>query len=127
MTARLTPWRRPTTFLAVWSHKVLRWATPLFGLLALGGAAWAAADGQPLYLIPVVVSAVAAALGLVGLLYRRTGRSRRLIVIPAAIVVVNAAFLTGWANVVRGRRIGAWHRTDWAAVPPGSAHEADSR
>ena len=127
MTARLTPWRRPTAFLAVWSHKVLRWATPLFGLLAVGGAAWAAADGQPLYLIPVALIAAAAGLGLVGLRNRRTGRSLRLIDIPAAVVVVNAAFLTGWANVVMGRRIGAWHRTDWAAAPPGSAHEADSR
>jgi len=127
MTTRLTPWRRPTAFLAVWSHKLLRWATPLLGLLALLGAVWAAADGQPLYLIPVAVTAVVGGLGLAGLANRRTGKPRRLLDIPAAIVVVNAAFLVGWANVVMRRRIGAWNRTEWAAVGKETARNAGSR
>jgi cellulose synthase/poly-beta-1,6-N-acetylglucosamine synthase-like glycosyltransferase len=127
MTTRLTPWRHPTAFLAVWSHKLLRWATPLLGLLALGGAAWAAADGQPLYLIPVAFTAVVGGLGVAGLANRRTGTPRRLLDIPAAIVVVNTAFLVGWANVAMGRRIGAWNRTEWAAVGEGTARNAGSR
>lgn len=117
MTGRLTPWRRPGPFLAVWSHKLLRWASPLFGLLGVAGAALAAAEGEPLYLIPVVLAAIVAGVGLAGLGLPHARGSRRLIDIPAAMIVVNIAFLVGWANVVMGRRIGAWHRTDWTAVP----------
>ena len=28
MMLRIPPWRRPGSFLAIWSHKLLRWATP---------------------------------------------------------------------------------------------------
>ena len=43
-------------------------------------------------------------------------RAPRITSLPLAVVVVNLAFLSGWINVLRGRRIDAWHRTDWAAV-----------
>ena len=47
-----------------------------------------------------------------GLILRRSGRRAHWASLPLAVLVVNAAFLVGWVNVLRGRRIGAWHRTD---------------
>jgi cellulose synthase/poly-beta-1,6-N-acetylglucosamine synthase-like glycosyltransferase len=117
MAGRLTPWRHPSASLAIWSHKLLRWATPLLGVVALLAAAGLAAGGSPAYLVPLMIAAILVGLGLVALALRRRGRAARWASLPLAIVVVNAAFLVGWANVIRGRRIGAWHRTDWAALP----------
>ena len=33
MATRITPWKRPGTALAIWSHKLLRWATPFLAAL----------------------------------------------------------------------------------------------
>jgi cellulose synthase/poly-beta-1,6-N-acetylglucosamine synthase-like glycosyltransferase len=120
MAGRLTPWRRPSAFLAIWSHKIVRWATPIIagagGLAALG----LGLTGEPLFLVPVAAGAVVLALAAVGWALRAVGRPLRFGSLPLAIVVVNLAFLTGWWNVVRGRRIEAWHREQWSAVPAGS-------
>jgi hypothetical protein len=43
---------------------------------------------------------------------------------------VNLAFLNGWWNAVRGRRIESWHREDWAATSgtaPASGASASPR
>jgi hypothetical protein len=45
MVGRLAPWRRPSAALAIWSHKILPWATPLLALLA-GACALALAVGR---------------------------------------------------------------------------------
>ncbi len=117
MVRRLAPWRHPSAALAIWSHKLLRWATPWFVGLAGISALWLGLTGAPAYLIPVVLGAVAMALAGIGWLARMTGRrAPRITSFPLAIVVVNVAFMNGWLNVLRGRRIEVWHRTDWAAV-----------
>ena len=117
MAGRLAPWRRPTAALAIWSHKLLRWATPvLAGLAAIGGL-WLGLDGAALYLLPVTAGLVVLALAALGWAIRsRGGRPPRITSFPLAIAVVNLAFLNGWLNVLRGRRIEAWHRTEWAAA-----------
>jgi len=121
----LTPWRHPTASLAIWSHKLLRWATPWLALLAVGGATWLALDGAAAYWLPVAIAAAVTALAGIGWLVRASGRRPpRVTSVPLAIVIVNVAFLNGWINVVRGRRIEAWHRSDWATSstpdPPSS-------
>jgi cellulose synthase/poly-beta-1,6-N-acetylglucosamine synthase-like glycosyltransferase len=117
MAGRLTPWRRPTAFLAIWSHKILRWATPILAGIAGVSALALGFGGQPVYLVPVGVGLVAVAMAGVGWALRARGRPPRWGSLPLAIVVVNLAFLNGWLNLVLGRRIEAWHRDEWAAVP----------
>ena len=116
MAGRLTPWRRPSAFLAIWSHKILRWATPILAGIAGLAALALGLGGQPVYLLPVAAAAVAIGLAGVGWALRARGRPPRWASLPLAIVVVNVAFLNGWLNLVLGRRIEAWHREDWAAV-----------
>jgi hypothetical protein len=116
MAGHLAPWRHPSAALAIWSHKLLRWATPILAGLAAIGGLWLGLDGAA-YLLPVIAGLVVLALATFGWLVRsRGGRPPRISSFPQAIVVVNLAFLNGWLNLARGRRIEAWHRTEWAAV-----------
>jgi cellulose synthase/poly-beta-1,6-N-acetylglucosamine synthase-like glycosyltransferase len=116
MAGRLTPWRRPSACLAIWSHKLLRWATPLLAGVALAAAAWLVLDGSAAFLVPIAIAGVVAVLGVAAVVLRRLGQTPRWASLPLAVLVVNAAFLAGWANVIRGRSIGAWHRTDWTPL-----------
>ena len=116
MAGRLAPWRQPSASLAIWSHKLLRWATPILaivsGLTALGLGLLA----DPRYLVVVAIGTIALLVAGAGWMVRAAGRRPpRITSFPLAIVIVNLAFLNGWWNVVRGRRIEAWRRTDWAA------------
>lgn len=116
MARRLTPWRHPTAFVAIWSHKILRWATPMLGIVAGAAALALGLDGDPAWLIPVWLGLAVLTLAAIGWLMRAIGRPIRIGSLPLAVVVVNLAFLNGWLNLLRGRRIEAWHREDWTAV-----------
>ena len=63
MVGKLAPWRHPGPALAIWSHKLLRWATPWFiALAAITGLWLGTLGGAPAYLaapIAVVVGALA--------------------------------------------------------------------
>jgi cellulose synthase/poly-beta-1,6-N-acetylglucosamine synthase-like glycosyltransferase len=117
MAGRLTPWRRPSAFLAIWSHKILRWATPLLAAVAGVSAIALGLGGEPVYLVPVGFAILGLVLAAIGWTLRAHGRPPRWGSLPLAMVVVNLAFLNGWLNLLLGRRIEAWHREDWAAVP----------
>ena len=54
MAGRLAPWRHPGAALAIWSHKLLRWATPWF-LAVAGLAGWAL--GGVFLLVPLAIAA----------------------------------------------------------------------
>jgi cellulose synthase/poly-beta-1,6-N-acetylglucosamine synthase-like glycosyltransferase len=114
MVGRLLPWRHPRAALAVWSHKVLRWATPLLlAAAALSGTALAL-TGQPVYaLVPIGLAAGGIAAVVAHLISRSGRRPPRLLAFARAFAVVNLAFATAWVNVVLGRRIEAWHRAEW--------------
>lgn len=113
MATRLTPWRRPSAFLAIWSHKLLRWATPwLLSLLAIGAIVLVAA-GQPVYLVPLALLGAGAALATAGYLLGKVGMAPFITSFPLAFAVVNLAFVIGWLNLIRGNRIQAWRREEW--------------
>jgi hypothetical protein len=61
--------------------------------------------GSTAYLVVVVPCAAGLALGSIGL---ATGSGSRIVALPASVLVVCGAFLLGWLNVGRGRRITVW-------------------
>jgi cellulose synthase/poly-beta-1,6-N-acetylglucosamine synthase-like glycosyltransferase len=112
MAGRLTPWRRPGSALAIWSHKLLRWATPWFlATAALSGLSL----GGPYLAVPVAVLAGAALAGIAHLAIGAGRRPPRAVAFARSFAVVNLAFALGWINVLRGRGIEVWHRAEWRA------------
>lgn len=117
MVARLSPRRHPDAALAIWSHKLLRWATPWLGLVALASGSALAARGARTYALVPIGSAAVVAGGLAAHIQARSGRRPvRVLAFARSFLVVNAAFATAWLNVLRGRRIEHWHRSDWLAA-----------
>ena len=114
MAVRLAPWSHPRAGLAIWSHKILRWATPWLVLASAGSGALLAAGGRPLYAIAPAAVAVGGVAAIAAHAISRTGRKPpRSIALGRAFAVVNLAFALGWWNVLRGHRIEAWHRAEW--------------
>jgi cellulose synthase/poly-beta-1,6-N-acetylglucosamine synthase-like glycosyltransferase len=116
MVGRLAPWRHPRAAVAVWSHKILRWATPWLALVAVASATILGIGGQSAYLVVPAGIVAAGASATLAHMISRTGRQpSRLIAFPRAFAVVNFAFAVAWLNVLRGRQIAAWHRAEWTA------------
>jgi cellulose synthase/poly-beta-1,6-N-acetylglucosamine synthase-like glycosyltransferase len=114
MAGRLAPWRHPRTALAIWSHKLLRWATPWLVALAVFSASALAATGQPGYaIVPLLALAGVAAAAAAHLISGTGRRPPRLLGLARALAVVNLAFAIAWLNVLRRRRIETWHRAEW--------------
>lgn len=112
MAGRLAPWRRPGAALAIWSHKLLRWATPWF----IAGAALAGWVLGGIYLAaPLGVLAGAAIAAAAHVAIGAGRRPPRIIAFARSFAVVNLAFALGWINVLRGREIELWHRAEWGA------------
>jgi hypothetical protein len=118
MSTRLTPWRHPAAALAIWSHKLLRWATPWLIVAAVASAAvLALTTGDAGYGLFVVAAAAASAGAASAHVLSRAGlKPPALLAFLRAFAVVNLAFVVAWLNVLRGRRIEAWHRADWRAT-----------
>jgi cellulose synthase/poly-beta-1,6-N-acetylglucosamine synthase-like glycosyltransferase len=109
MAPRLTPWRRPGAFLGIWSHKLLRWATPWLALIAIVAATGLVLQGRsPLYLLPLAALGALGVLAVSGALAARRGRRLPLAGFATAFVVVNAAFGLAWLRVLARRRVGSW-------------------
>jgi cellulose synthase/poly-beta-1,6-N-acetylglucosamine synthase-like glycosyltransferase len=113
---RLNPIRHPGTAIAIWSHKLLRWATPwLLGLAALSGTGLAVTGYRPYAVVPLA-AVIGVAAGVAGdLIAKRGRRAPRPLALTRAMLVVNVAFARAWVNVVVGRQIESWHRTEWRA------------
>ena len=113
MVGRLTPWHRPGAALTIWSHKLLRWATPWFVVLAAVAGLALGLTGKPIYLaVPVTVLLLVLAAAVAHLVVGAGRRPPRVLSFARSFAVVNLAFAIGWINVVRGREIEAWHRTE---------------
>jgi cellulose synthase/poly-beta-1,6-N-acetylglucosamine synthase-like glycosyltransferase len=120
MVGRLAPWRRPRAAVAIWSHKLLRWATPWFVAALTGSGLLLALGGEPLYgLAPVGLGVGLVAAATAHLISGTGRRPPRLLAFVRSFLVVNLAFAQAWWNVVLGRRIEAWHRAEFEVRPSG--------
>ncbi len=116
MAGRLAPWRHPGVALAVWSHKLLRWATPILLAVAILAATLAALGGETGYALIPIASALAVGVAAVAQLVAHSGRRPpRALAFVRSFAVVNLAFALAWANVLRGYRIENWRRMEWDA------------
>ena len=116
MVGTLAPWRRPGPAVAIWSHKLLRWATPWLVLIVAGAGLVLGLGGGPIYLVaPLGVAALAATAAAAHLLIGSGRHPWRAVTFVRSFAVVNVAFATGWLNVIRGREIEVWHRAEWRA------------
>jgi cellulose synthase/poly-beta-1,6-N-acetylglucosamine synthase-like glycosyltransferase len=113
MIRRLNPARHPGAAVAIWSHKLLRWATPWLCGVAAVSAGLLAVTGTGSYAIVPVLACVAVSAGVVGdVVAKRGRRPPRALALARALLVVNAAFARAWVNVLVGNRIETWHRTE---------------
>jgi cellulose synthase/poly-beta-1,6-N-acetylglucosamine synthase-like glycosyltransferase len=113
MVGALAPWRRPGAALAIWSHKLLRWATPWFVVLAAVSGLSLAVSGKLGYLFAPLATVLGGITALGAHLLAGSGRRPpRIVAFARSFAVVNLAFAMGWINVLRGRGIEAWHRTE---------------
>jgi len=115
MVLKLAPWRHPGPALAIWSHKLLRWATPWFIALAAVTGAWLGivGAGQAYLAAPIAVIVGLLIAGLAHLIIAAGRRPPRVIAFARSFTVVNLAFAMGWLNVIRGRGIEIWHRAEF--------------
>lgn len=114
MAGRLPPWRRPDAAIAIWSHKLLRWASPWAVLTACAAASWLAARGQRRYAIVPAATIVVTLVATMELRARRASLpGTRLGTASLAVVAVNAAFMRGWLNLLARRRIYVWYGHHW--------------
>jgi cellulose synthase/poly-beta-1,6-N-acetylglucosamine synthase-like glycosyltransferase len=114
MVGRLGPIHHPGAALAIWSHKILRWGTPILVGIAVLAALAEATSGSPAGVAIVVLAGAGVASAAVGHLVASTGRRPiRPLAVARAFAIVNVAFARAWIDVLRGRRIEAWHRVEW--------------
>jgi cellulose synthase/poly-beta-1,6-N-acetylglucosamine synthase-like glycosyltransferase len=113
MVGRLPPWRHPGVALAIWSHKLLRWATPWL-LIVAGTTGLVMGRETPIFLI-VPASLAGGTIAAAGAhLVAGTGRRPpRAVAFMRSFAIVNLAFAAGWLNVIRGRGIEVWHRSEF--------------
>ena len=117
----LNPFRGRVAF-AYWSHRVLRWITPILMITAFAStaglviAAAFAATADPLrskfYLVLFVSQCVFYALAMAGFWLKKGGKSAGLCRIPLYFCTMNSAMLFGMFRYL-GRR----QSTAWAATP----------
>lgn len=88
----------------LWSHKVLRYASPLFGIIALGSSLALAA--QPLYLALFALQVLIIAAGIAGFLLH--AKRPRLLTKPYYFLLTNVASLLAILRYLKGERIVTW-------------------
>ena len=116
MIRRLNPIRHPGSAVAIWSHKLLRWATPWLAGVAVLTATVLGLTGAGAYGVVPIVAVAGVTTGIIGdLIAKRGRRPPRLLALCRALLVVNLAFARAWVNVAVGRQIESWHRTEWQA------------
>ncbi|HEX8148586.1 MAG TPA: glycosyltransferase family 2 protein [Pyrinomonadaceae bacterium] len=104
----LNPFRTGLYAFEMWSHKVLRYAVPLFCLAAF--AANAPLAGVSLFYLALFAGQVLFyALALAGYALRRTRRGRsKVLYVPFYFCLANAAALFAVFSLLRGERITVW-------------------
>lgn len=103
----LNPIRHPGIAFSLWSHRLLRWSTPLF-LLAAFALGAVLAPSSAFYRCILFVQIVSYAACLLAYLIGERMRLPRLLSLPASFLVVNLAMIRGTWNVFSGHEIQRW-------------------
>ncbi|RMG35865.1 MAG: glycosyltransferase [Methanobacteriota archaeon] len=104
----LNPLRNPRIAFALWSHKLLRWLSPVFLLLWLGSsfAVIVSGDGMFRYLgLPGVIFTL---LGVIGALANYAGKSVRIASAIYSFFLANSGFFVGVFRALLGGKIVAY-------------------
>lgn len=106
----LSPLRHPGYTLALWSHKLMRWLSPVFLLVLAASSLWLAR--HPFYGLCAGGGAAVLALAALGHVSEgrreRSGLPWRAAGMAQAFCVAQLGFLLGLAKVVRGQKIFAY-------------------
>jgi cellulose synthase/poly-beta-1,6-N-acetylglucosamine synthase-like glycosyltransferase len=104
----LNPLRYPGYALALWSHKLLRWLSPLFLIVMTFCALFLAASGSTLFLLISIAGIMAYSAGLIG--WRAERRGLKIPVVSAiySFLLANLGFLVGLWRSLRQQRITAY-------------------
>jgi cellulose synthase/poly-beta-1,6-N-acetylglucosamine synthase-like glycosyltransferase len=113
MVGRLPPWRHPGVAVAIWSHKLLRWATPWLLVIAGSAGLFLGRDATIFLVVPAALAAGLVVAGLAHLIAGTGRRPPRAAAFFRSFAIVNLAFAAGWVNVIRGRGIEVWHRSEF--------------
>jgi cellulose synthase/poly-beta-1,6-N-acetylglucosamine synthase-like glycosyltransferase len=90
----------------LWSHKVLRYASPLLWLTAIG--ANVALAGQPIYLVLLLMQFALIAAGAIGGLLQQSGYKLGLLAQPYYFLLTNVASLIATLRYLQGKRMVTW-------------------
>ncbi len=106
----LNPLSYPTFAVQLWSHKVLRWLTPVFlAAILVSTAGLVAVSPSPLYVVVLGAQLVCYGLAAAGAVIDRMGRETPTVVhVPYYFLVANYGMARGLANFLRGRNIVTW-------------------
>jgi len=104
----LLPWKHPWVAFQLWSHKIFRWSIPLFLVSLLAGSALLAP--APVFLSLLSVQLAFYLCAIASVLVPPLRRSR-LLSLPLYFCTINAAFLVGMFNALRGRNFNIWQPT----------------
>ncbi len=112
----LNPFRNPGVAFALWSHKILRWMSPVFLLLGSGAAVCAMLQDpgwlQGVILLPWI------SLFLLGAFHALFERKRR--ILPGcgtafSFLLANVAFMIGILRALQGRQVRSYHNQQASA------------
>lgn len=104
----LNPLRGLPAF-SYFSHKVLRWLTPFFLLLALLSNIWLAS--RPLFALLLGMQLAFYVTAILGYFHRKREKSSKFLTIPFGFVYMNLALLCGFHRYVTGKQNRAWKVT----------------
>lgn len=101
------PFRYPFFSIQLFSHKVLRYAAPLFLFSMFLASAWLA-PSSPFYLIAFLAQFLFYLSGVLAWVFERAGISNRLLVLPQYFLVTNVASILAAVKLLQGERYVKW-------------------
>lgn len=108
--------RRPVVWLAIVSHKLLRWFTPFFLIALLGSNCLLVRSGPPFDLL-LVLQAIFYGLAILGWIAHQFGCKVPVASQIYSFLLANLGFLLGIIGAARGKRISSYRNQ------PGGAHD----
>lgn len=106
----LNPFHWPGYAFSMWSHKLLRWLSPLFLIGVTLSAFYLAFQGEGLFRLVAIGLICFYLLGLIGVCSRRIGHMIPFTAIIYSFLVANFGFLVGLVKALLGKRINAYRK-----------------